>query len=97
MVVDSVTSAVTAVDIIHVPVVQDVIAVVIMTCDDGLDVAQFPHLRKQAGIQPGRARRFTVLAGEETSTVLQPFRNFTKGDVEEGDRGDGGTAIETGE
>ena len=67
-----------------------------MAVDDGLDVAQFPHLRQQAGVQAGRAGRFLVLAGQDPAAVLEPFREFAKRDMEEGQGRHGNASVPFG-
>ena len=62
MVVDGVAAAVAAVDVVHLSVVQDVVAVVVVARDYCLHVPHLAELGKEAGIQARRARRLAVVA-----------------------------------
>ena len=65
VVVHGVAAAETAIDVVHVPVAEHVVTVVVVPRDDGLDVLHFAELGQQAAVDPGRAGRFPVRAGEK--------------------------------
>ena len=48
VVIGGVATAEAAVDVIHVSIIQDIVAVVVVPVDDGLDVLQFPQMSSAA-------------------------------------------------
>ena len=93
MVINGVTAAEAAIDVIHVPVAEHVVTVVVVPRDDGLDVLQFAELGQQAAVDPGRAGRLSVGAREERAGGGQGFFDFAERDMEKRQGRDGRPAI----